>query len=391
MKYDFLNIGDQVDVSSVKSHKNFIEKFIGLKYFDDSISMWVSEMDFKMAPEIAQAMKERIDKGILGYTAVSKEYFTAVINWFDYKYSASIEKDWIVPSHGTVPAIRNTIRAFTKEGDGVIIQPPVYGQFQSAIKETSRKVVKNPLKKVDGKYEVDFEQFEKLASKEENKMFILCSPHNPVGKVFTSHELKKLLDIAKKYELIVFADEVHAEIVRSNTSFITSASFAYDNVITAVALSKAFNLTGIHVTTLVIPGAELKETYNAYTGFGSLSPLDMTAVIAAYNEARVWLEEVNQVIDSNFEIVKSFIDEHLPKVKFEIPDGSYLAWLDFSEYKQGTTDILKAIAEAGLVLDTGLMFGKEGKSHARMMIATTKPILLEALNRLKTAMVQLEG
>lgn len=385
--YDFTKTVDKRDVSSVKHAEKLIKHWFNLEYYEDSISLWVSEMDFYMSPEIQEAMKNRIDKGILGYTMSNSEYYSSVINWFDYKYDAKIRKNWIIPSHGTIPAIRNFIRTVTDEGDGVIIQPPVYGQFDGAIKGTKRKVLNNPLIKTETGYEIDFADFEELASKEEAKAFILCNPHNPIGEVWSKEDLTKMLEIAERHDVMVFADEVHAEILRSGVTFTSAVSLGFDNVMSAVALSKAFNITGLHITTLVVKGDELRKKYTEYVGHSSGSPVDMVTVIAAYNEGRQWLKEVNEAIDSNFEFVDEYIKTNIPKLKFNKPNGTYLAWLDFSNYDIDTKELVERIAKDGkLILESGLIFGEEGKNHVRMMIATTKEVLEEALNRLKSVL-----
>jgi len=279
---------------------------------------------------------------------------------------------------------------FTKENDRVIIQPPVYGQFKGVITETNRKVANNSLIKTETGYRIDFGSFEELAKQDDVKMFILCNPHNPIGEVWERDDLIRLLDISKKYGLVVFADEVHAEIVRE-IEFTTTAKLRYDNVITALALSKAFNITGLHITHLIIPGESIRERYNKYIGFTSISPLAMEATIASYNEAGNWLDEVNDEISSNFKFMNDFIVERIPRLKFNVPRGTYLAWLDFSDYKIQTQKLMERFAsEASLVLESGLMFGKEGKSHARMTIATPRDVLKEVLIRMERFLKDIE-
>jgi len=388
--YDFKTMVDRTGLSSAKVHAKTIKKYFNLDYNEDTISLWVSEMDYVMSPEIKEALTSRISKGILGYTSSDSRYFGSVINWLKSRFDTEIDKNWIVYSHGTVPAIRNVLRIFTKENDRVIIQPPVYGQFKGVITETNRKVANNSLIKTETGYRIDFGSFEELAKQDDVKMFILCNPHNPIGEVWERDDLIRLLDISKKYGLVVFADEVHAEIVRE-IEFTTTAKLRYDNVITALALSKAFNITGLHITHLIIPGESIRERYNKYIGFTSISPLAMEATIASYNEAGNWLDEVNDEISSNFKFMNDFIVERIPRLKFNVPRGTYLAWLDFSDYKIQTQKLMERFAsEASLVLESGLMFGKEGKSHARMTIATPRDVLKEVLIRMERFLKDIE-
>ena len=389
-KYDFINETDRTKVSSIKTNKKFIRKFFGLDYNEDTISLWVSEMDFKMSPNIQEALVNRINLGGLGYTTSSFAYFSSIINWFKNRYGAEIEKNWILYSHGTVPAIRTAIRLFTEPGDSIIIQPPVYGQFRSTIKDTGRKVVKNALiNTVDG-YDIDFIGFEELATKDETKMFILCNPHNPTGEVWSENDIKKLVNICEENNVLVFADEVHAEIKRSDVVFTSTSKFGSENVITANALSKGFNITGMHITHLIIKNDDLRKRYSDYNGFSSISPLALEATIAAYTDAEEWLEEVSKVIDDNFKYMKKFIDTRIPKLKFTIPKGTYLAWLDFSNYNLGIQKILEHLAtDASLVLESGLMFGEEGSGFARMTIGTPLENLKEVLTRLELGLSKL--
>ncbi len=390
MKYDFENIADSNNVGSVKNHAKMIRKFFKLNYYEDSISLWVSEMDFRMAPELEQAIVKRVQKGVLGYSTENDEYFSSVVEWLEYKHQVDAKPEWIVSSPGTIHGLKNVLKAFTNEGDKIIIQPPVYGQFKSKIEETKRVVAVNPLINTGDGFKIDFDNFEILAQKEDVKMFILCNPHNPTGNVWTEEEIVRLLDIASKNNLIVFSDEVHGEIIREGVKFHSSARYSYDNLITAFGLGKAFNITGMHITNLVIQNEQLRSQLMEYTGFSTSSPIAMVAISAAYNNAREWLKEVNKVIDQNLIFIDKYIKENMPLVKYRIPEGTYLAWFDFSAYKVSTKELTKKMADGKILMESGLAFGKQGKGFIRMMAATPRARLEEALRRIQKVLESLD-
>ncbi len=390
MRYCFKQIADYNSVGSVKNHAKMIKKFFGLNYYEDSISLWVSEMDFRMAPEIQEAIIKRVQKGVLGYTGVTEEYYESVIDWLEYKHSVEVKKEWILPSPGTLHALKNVIRTFTDEGDHIIIQEPVYGQFRMQVEGTKRVVVNNELFLDEEGYSIDFEGFEELTKKDEVKMFILCNPHNPVGNVWTQAEIKRLLDICNENNVIVFADEVHAEIIREGVEFHSTAKHSYNNLITAFGLGKAFNITGMHITNLIIQDKKLRKRFTKYTGMLGVSPITLEVVIAAYNEARTWLEEVNQVIDSNMAFIDSFLKDNMPQVKFRIPKGSYLVWLDFSAYNIGIKELTERMADGKILMESGLAFGESGEGFIRMMAATPTSRLEEALKRIQKVLESLD-
>jgi len=300
----------------------------------------------------------------------------------------NIEKEWLVFSNGTVTAIRNCLRAFTEEGDGVIIQPPVYYPFEAQILETDRLVVRNNLLKDENNvYTVDFEDFEAKCKDPGTKMFIYCNPHNPTGNIWPGEVTQKLLDICYRNDVVFFADEIHCDIIRKDNHFVSALNLVRnDNVILATAVNKTFNVAGLHITNLVIRNGEMREKLLKFTGDIRLSPFAMEATIAAYNNSEEWARQMNETIDGNLEYMEEFIEEKLPKVKFNKPAGTYLTWMDFGQYDIEEKELLQKIADdAHLILEGGSMFGEPGLGFIRMNIACPNSVLKDALNRLEKA------
>lgn len=387
-KYDFESIVDRSNTSAAKTNASIIKYMLNLNYYDDTISMWVADMDFATAPQIIESIKNRADKLIMGYTIANDDYYNSIINWYKKRHNMLIKKEWLVFSHGTIEGLRNSIRALTKEGDGIIIQPPVYFPFEGNVKETGRKVVRNTLiKNENNGYSIDFEDFEEKCKDPNTKMFIYCNPHNPIGKIWSKEDTQRLLDICNENNVIFFSDEIHSDLIRKDSEF-TSALNLNNNekVIVATALNKTFNVAGLHMTNLVIKNDDMRNKLNSYTGWVGMSPLVLEATISAYNECEDWVVEVNEVIDENLVYMESFLAEKLPRVKFTKPEGTYLTWLDFNDYPISEKELLKKLAdEAHLVLEGGSMFGTCGEGFIRMNVACPKSVLKEALDRLEKA------
>ncbi len=385
MRYDFETYVDRANTASIKVEKDVIKNMFNLNCYEDTISMWVADMDFACPPEIVEAIKTRADKLIFGYTRTSKPYLDSVINWYKRRHSMDIKPEWIVFSHGTVAAIRNILYALTKEGDGVIIQPPVYYPFEGQIRDTNRTLVKNTLiRDADNNYSIDFELFEKQCQDPNNKMFIYCNPHNPTGNIWSAEDTQKLLDICVANDVIMFSDEIHCDLIRTEADFTSALNLNYgSNLILATAVNKTFNVAGLHITNLAIPNEEHRKKLTAYTGMIGISPFAVETTIAAYDLAEDWVMELNAVLDENLNYMDEFIRTNLPRIKFVKPQGTYLTWIDFSDYGLSGTELLVKLAdEAHLILEDGAMFGECGEGFIRMNIACPKHVLIDALNRL---------
>ncbi len=383
MKYDFTSHVDRGGTGAFKTDRNMVKGYLGLNYYDDTISMWVAEMDFACSPHIVERLKERCDKLIFGYSGATPQYYSSIMRWYRDRYGVMIDPSWIVTSNGTVLAIRNAIKAFTDKGDKIIIQSPVYYPFSSEIKETGRVMLDNQLlKDENNNYSIDFADFEEKCK--EAKMFIYCNPHNPIGKIWSKEETQQLIDIANKYGVIVFSDEVHSDLIRRDMSFTTAIGLENtDNVVVATAINKTFNLAGLAATNLIIRNLELRKRLSSFTGMVMLSPFAMEATIAAYKDSAEWVDQLREVIDENLRYMYEFIKEKLPKVKFNIPEGTYLAWIDLNAYGVSEQELIHAFAnEAHIILEGGSMFGKMGDGFIRMNVACPKTVLVEAMERM---------
>ncbi len=383
MKYDFTSIIDRENTGAFKTNKDMVQGFLGLNYYDDTISMWVADMDFPCSPHIIDSLKTRCDKMIFGYTGLTDDYYNSIINWYKRRYNSKVEKDWIVYINGTVLAVKHVIHTYTNTGDEIIIQSPVYYPFSGEILEAKRKISDNLLlKDSSNNYSIDYTDFEERCKSA--KMFILCNPHNPTGNIWTKEEVQKLINIANKYNVIVFSDEVHSDLIRCNKKFVSSINLENtDNVIVATAINKTFNLAGLQGTNLIIKNDDLRKKLNEHTGSVMMSPFTLEATLAGYNESEEWLEELKVVLDKNFKYINDFIAKNLPKVKFNIPEGTYLAWLDFTAYGISEKELLNRFAdEAHIILEGGSLFGECGTGFIRMNLACPYNVLVETLNRI---------
>ncbi len=386
--YDLQKIVDRAHTCAKKTSPKGIEEALGLCCYGDTIPLWVADMDFACSPKIVDAIKARANCPIFGYTETTDCYLNAIISWYKRRHNMDIQKEWLVYSPGTVEGICNTIRAFSNHGDGVIIQPPVYPPFRASVKRTSRKLVCNPLIEKNGRYEIDFEGFERACADENNKVFILCNPHNPVGRIWSEQDVTKMAQICVKHNVVVFADEIHCDLLRSGEVF-TPMMNVTDSplIITATACNKSFNVAGLHLSNLVIKDKAMRDQFNKVAGQKELTPFGLEALKAAYNESEDWLDAVCNQIDSNFAYMKNFVDQHFSKVKFSIPQGTYLAWLDFRAYELSEKELVDLFAnEAHVIVEGGSRYGVEGRGFIRINIACPSCILEEALNRIKKAL-----
>ena len=385
MHYNFDTIVDRKNTNSIKY--DFMEEFHKPA---DCLSMWVADMDFQSPIEVREALTKVVEQGIYGYTDMKEDYFDAVSSWFETGFGWKPEKEWVIKTPGVVFAIALAVQAFTDPGDSIIIQTPVYYPFARTVKNNERNLVTNPLKYENGKYVMDFEDFEEKIKKENVKMFILCSPHNPVGRVWTKEELVRLGDICDRYGVIVVSDEIHCDFVYEGYKHTIYASlgdkYASHSVI-CTAPSKTFNLAGLQGSNIFIPNEELRKKYlkaKAKTAYQEINMMAFVATKAAYTFGRPWLTELKQYLAGNVGYVREFLKKEMPSVRLIEPEGTYLIWMDFSELGLSDEELDDRIVnKAGLWLDKGTMFGSEGEFFQRMNIACPRQIVVEAMERLK--------
>ncbi len=390
MKYDFSQVIERNNTLSIKyDFAKERKKPSGL------LSLWVADMDFPVAQEIKDALIERCNHGIFGYSEVKTPYYEVIAKWYQEKFNWSTKKQWLVKTPGVVAAIANAIRAFTNIGDAVLIQKPVYYPFFLTIEDNQRKVVNNSLVYKNGRYEMDFVDFEEKIISNKVKLFVLCSPHNPVGRVWNKEELLKIGDICLKHKVIVVADEIHADFVYHGHQHQVFANLKTDFqeiTVTCTAPSKTFNIAGLQVSNIFIANENLRKKFKQElkkTANADINVMGLIACQAAYSQGEDWLRQVKIYIAENLEYVKTFLRDNLPQVKLVEPEGTYLLWLDFRELNLTEEELEDLIInKAKLWLDGGTMFGTEGVGFQRINIACPQKILIQAFTQLKEALKQ---
>lgn len=362
----------------------------------DVLPLWVADMDFRTAPHIIEKAVADASLGIYGYTESKDDYFQAVANWYSTYFDWNVEKKWLVKTPGIVFAIGLAIKALTKEGDGVMIQQPVYYPFSEVIKDNDRKLVNNALVLRNGHYEIDFEDFEQKIIQEQVKLFVLCSPHNPVGRVWTKEELQKIGEICLKYGVKVVSDEIHSDFVygdRKHYVFTTVDPGFEEFSIVCTAPSKTFNLAGLQASNIFIPNVQIRKAFlkqMSAVGYSQLNMIGLHACKAAYETGREWLEELKVYLKGNLDFVREYLEQNLPQIKLIEPEGTYLIWLDCRALGLPEAKLEHLIVhEAKLWLDSGAIFGKDGEGFERINIACPRAILEEACKRLCRAVQSL--
>ncbi|MBQ9624439.1 MAG: pyridoxal phosphate-dependent aminotransferase [Treponema sp.] len=383
--YDFNKITDRHNTNAIK-----FDLALARGKPEDVLSLWVADMDFPTAPEILEALHEKVNHGIFGYSVPGEDFYETVKNWQKTEHDFEIARHWVVTTPGVVFAIACAIKAFTREREAVIIQTPVYYPFKNMILANNRKLVTSSLFEKDGKWQIDFDDFEKKIVENDVKLFILCSPHNPVGRVWTREELTRLSEICLKHNVIVFADEIHNDFVfepNKHIVFSTISKEAAWNSVISTSASKTFNLAGLQFSVNFIQNPVLKKKFHDErdkTGYDEPSLMGFVATQAAYEHGKDWLTALKKHLVENLDFVRNFVKENLPKVRLIEPEGTYLLWLDFSAYGYSDSELDNLIVNKAKVwLDRGTMFGCEGEGYQRINIATPRPILEEALKRIE--------
>ncbi|NLM20783.1 MAG: pyridoxal phosphate-dependent aminotransferase [Peptococcaceae bacterium] len=383
MKYDFDTVIDRRNTNSLKYD---FTRERGLP--EDVLPLWVADMDFPAPPEVLADMQKAVSHGIFGYSEVKDAYYEALTGWFAARFGYTFTARDVVKTPGVVFALAAAVRAFTKPGDSVLIQTPVYYPFYTVIRDNGRKLVTNPLRYESGAYSMDFEDFEHKIQSENVKLFILCSPHNPVGRVWTRRELNTLRAICEKYKVLVLSDEIHCDFVYPGHKH-TIFGLIDENAVIATAPSKTFNLAGLQVSNIIVPNKTLRHALKeeiAKGGYNQLNTLGLVACQSAYSHGGAWLEQLKEYLVENIRLTRIFLAERLPKVRLVDPQGTYLLWLDFSEYGLSQKELDKRIIEdAKLWLSSGTTFGSEGEGFQRINIACPKLTLQKALERLARA------
>jgi cystathionine beta-lyase len=356
----------------------------------DVIPLWVADMDFASPPAVKDALLQRANHPIYGYSSFPESIYQALIAWLGRRHGWHIQREWLVLCPGVVPSLNAAVMAFSNPDDAVIVQPPVYFPFFSAVTDSGRSLIQNPLRLENNQYHIDFEHLEACAARA--KMLLLCSPHNPVGRVWRKDELERLLAIADKYQLIVFADEIHADLVYppARHQTLEPLSRHRKNIITAVAPSKTFNVPGLNLSALIIPdAAQRKALTNVFERMhvSAANPFSMVAFEAAYQHGDAWLDALLSYLQQNRDFVLAYVSAHFPRVYAIVPEGTYLLWLDCRDLGMDDAALKQFfIQQAGVGLSPGRLFGEAGSGFMRMNIAAPRSLLTTALQRIANAL-----
>ncbi|WP_286850460.1 MULTISPECIES: MalY/PatB family protein [unclassified Proteiniphilum] len=388
MQYNFDEVIDRSSTDSVK-----LEKMKAIFGRDDLIPLWVADMDFRSPPAITNALIKRVEHGIFGYTLPSDAYTASIVSWLSRRHDWRVAEEDINFIPGVVKGFAFAIDEFTSKGDKIIIQPPVYHPFRLVTQALEREVVNNPLILDDGGYRMDFDGLRKIVSENSCKMFILCNPHNPGGRVWTPDELYELSELCYSNNILVVSDEIHSDMALPgyrHTPFATVSDMAADNSITLMAPSKTFNIAGIVSSFAVITNKTIRQRYLAY-----LQPRELhqgtlfayTATRVAYDECEDWLDQMIRYVQGNVNFVISYLSEFIPQIKVIKPEASFLVWLDCRSLQLPQHELVKLFVDkAHLALNDGSIFGPGGEGFMRLNVGTSRKVLERALNNLKNAL-----
>jgi len=374
---------DRSNTNSEKWNKRLLSK-----YFSNSeaLPFWVADMDFEVAPAIKELLIQRAQNGIFGYESRNILVKQSIIKWYSKRHDFLINKEEIRFSPSILNSIALLINIHSKEGDSVIIQPPVFFHFKQIIKNNSREVLSNPLKVINDNYEMDFEDLERKASNRKAKILILCNPHNPVGRVWNTSELKKLSDICLKHKVLVISDEIHSDIVFGNNKFVPYSSLSKDtanNSVTCFSPAKTFNIATVSDSIVVIQNEDYRKKFDHYMNklhINKINTFNMLAMQTAYSSCDKWLEEVLIYIEENLDYLKQYIKDNMPSVKVVNTEGTFLVWLNFKALGLDAKELEKMLSkDANIALNSGYWFGREGAGYARMTIACSRTLLREGL------------
>jgi len=369
-----------------KSKPSTLESLFGKTDIDP---FWVADMEFEIAKPIQESLLQRVSDSSFGYEYKPNSFFKAQKDWYQRKYRIELNNNQIIYSPSVITTITIIIENFTSESNGIIIQPPVFMEFKDAIRNTKRRIIKNPLILIGNQYQIDFEDLGEKAKSENNKILILCNPHNPVGRVWSKEELKQIVKICKENDLLLISDEIHKDIILFDNQFTSALNFIEDceKIVVCTSEAKTFNLGGISDSMAIIPNEDIKnsisETFKRYK-LGRTNALTRVALESAYNNGETWLKEVITTIEENIRSIEKELENS--KIGIIKPEGTYQVWLDFRNVFKDTKEMFNHLTEkSGIGLNAGHWFGREGALFMRMNIATSKEKVIDAIKRIKKA------
>ena len=390
MSTDFNKIIERNNTSSLKW--DFTLERFGRK---DILPMWVADMDFPSPPQVIEAIRNRADHGLFGYTKVSETYNSEVLKWMESRNKWLVKEEWLVHTPGVVTSINSAVLAFTEEGDKILVQTPVYYPFFSSITENSRQLITNPLTLKDDYYNIDFDDLE-IKLKNNVKMMIFCSPHNPGGRVWNKEELSNVAKLCNKYNVLLVSDEIHSDLVYKGNIHLPIATLddeTLQNTITCISPTKTFNIAGLATSITIIPNKLLRNKFQKTlnrTGADMLNIFGMVAAEAAYKDGGEWLEDLLVYLQGNLDLLTQFISEKIDTIKLIKPEATYLAWLDCRKLPIATGGLKEFfVKEAAVGLNDGITFGENGLGFQRINFACPRSILLEGLKRIENAVNKL--
>ncbi len=378
MTYDFSFVPDRSNTGSIKWTNEYKNCF----------PFSVADMEWRTAPAIRKALSAFAENGFYCYTAPDEKYRRVVCDFMKRRHNWEISPDWIVCTYGIVSAIHTAVKAFTNKGNGVIIQSPVYHHFAQAVTLNNRQLINNPLVIKNGRYEMNFEQLEQLCKDENNKMLVLCSPHNPVGRVWTKEELTRVAEICYENSVLLVSDEIHFDITKNPHTVLTSIDEKYnENTIVCTAASKSFNIAGLGTSNIIIANTKLREIFEnmlKIDGYDCINAFSYPTLLAAYTQCDEWLDEMNKHIQNNYALIADFVKKYMPKAFLSPLEGTYLVWLDVSFLGIEDEKLVEFFAEkTGIIPSAGFVFGDEGKGFIRLDIACPESVIVDALERMK--------
>ncbi|MGK7393847.1 MAG: MalY/PatB family protein [Candidatus Cyclobacteriaceae bacterium M3_2C_046] len=391
MQYNFNQIIDRTGTASVKY--DYRRAFFGT---EDVLPLWVADMDFAAPDFIAKAIQERAQHEVYGYTINTEKYFNAIIEWTTRRYNWPIQASWISHSPGVVPALGLALLTFTKPGDRVILQSPVYPPFFNSIEDNGRVIVNNQLVNYQGHYEIDFDLLQKQMD-DRVKVLLLCNPHNPVGRVWTVAELEKIAELCLKNRVLIISDDIHADLVYAPAKYTPIASLSNEvaqQTLTCIAPSKTFNIAGLSTAVTISPNRQLITDFknklaDLHLNFGNV--FGLTALEAAYSQGDEWLEQALAYMQDNISFVDEYLKTHIPSIKMKRPEGTFLLWLDCRDLGLESKELFRfMVKQAKLGFNDGPMFGSGGEGFQRMNIATPRTVLKKAMEQLRQAVDELK-
>lgn len=381
MLYNFDDVIDRRDTGSVKWH-----------YSDDTIPLWVADMDFKAAAPILQSIEHVTQHGILGYTKPTEALYDAIIDWHGSRYDLPLDKGNILFSPGVVPSLALMMHVFTEVGDAVLVNDPIYAPFMSKVEQNGRTLVTSALKDVEGQYRLDLADIEAKITQHDVKLYLLCNPHNPGGRVWTAKELEAVLSLCKKYNVAIVSDEIHQDLTLSGHTFtplLTLATGYEHKVVSLTSMTKTFNIAGIKGSMIFAKDEGLIQKISQQQQLNDEYELNLfayTAMQSAYEQGSAWLTQALAYIEANIDLTVRFLEAYLPDIKVMRPEASYLIWLDCSAYVKDDQMLYDTLRDAKVELNAGIKYGQEGHLKMRINVACPKALLIEGLNRIHKAL-----